>query len=84
LTRNNADFRFVPARDPIRHDALAAFRELRGYRAPDRTRLFTVRRGQTVRDVYTLVREELAERLHNARLWREGIDGRQVGRYHAV
>jgi ribosome-interacting GTPase 1 len=53
-------------------------------RAPDRTRPFTVRRGQTVHDVAALVHRELAEGLHYARLWREGIEGRHVGRDHAV
>jgi ribosome-interacting GTPase 1 len=53
-------------------------------RPPDRTQPFTVRRGQTVHDVAALVHKELAEGLRFARLWRDGIDGRQVGRDHTV
>jgi ribosome-interacting GTPase 1 len=53
-------------------------------RPPDRTRPFTVRRGQTVHDIAALVHKELAEGLRFARLWRDGIDGRQVGRDHTV
>lgn len=53
-------------------------------RPPDLTRPFTVRRGQTVHDVAELVHKELAEGLRYARLWHDRIEGRQVGRDHAV
>jgi hypothetical protein len=52
--------------------------------APDLTRPFTVRQGRTVHDVAELVHRELAEGLRYARLWRAGIEGRQVGRDHPV
>jgi hypothetical protein len=51
---------------------------------PDLTRPFTVRQGRTVHDVAELVHRELAARLRYARLWRDGIEGRQVGRDHVV
>lgn len=52
---------------------------------PDLTRPFTVRRGQTVGDVATLVHKEIAAELRYARLWGRGtFDGQQVGRDHAV
>ena len=51
---------------------------------PDLTRPFTVRQGQSVHDVAELVHKELAEGLRYARLWRAGIEGRQVGRDHVV
>jgi uncharacterized protein len=53
-------------------------------RPPDLTRPFTVRRGQTVHDVAELVHKELAEGLRYARLWRVGIEGRQIGRDYPV
>ncbi len=53
-------------------------------RPPDLTRPFTVRRGQTVHDVAELVHKELAEEFRYARLWRDGIEGRRVGRDHTV
>jgi uncharacterized protein len=53
-------------------------------RPPDLTRPFTVRREQTVHDVAELVHEELASGLRYARLWRDGIEGRQIGRDHPV
>jgi ribosome-interacting GTPase 1 len=52
---------------------------------PDLTRPFTVRRGQTVADVATLVHKEIAVDLRYARLWgRDTFDGQQVGRDHAL
>jgi ribosome-interacting GTPase 1 len=53
-------------------------------RTPDLTRPFTVRRDQTVHDVAELVHKELADGLRYARLWRDGIEGRQIGRDYAV
>jgi uncharacterized protein len=53
-------------------------------RPPDLTRPFTVRREQTVHDVAELVHKELASGLRYARLWRDGIEGRQIGRDHTV
>jgi hypothetical protein len=53
-------------------------------RPPDRTRPFTVRRGQTVHDVAELVHKELAAGLRYARLWRDGIEGRQIGPDYTV
>ncbi len=54
-------------------------------RPPDKDRPFTVRRGQTVRDVAVLVHKELAQSLKYARLWSGGgLDGQQVGRDHPV
>jgi ribosome-interacting GTPase 1 len=51
---------------------------------PDTTHPFTVRRGQTVGDVATLIHKELVETLRFARLWRDGFEGGQVGRDHPV
>ena len=54
-------------------------------RAPDRDRPFTVRRGDTVLDVATLVHRDIAASLKYARLWGGGqFDGQQVGRDHPV
>ena len=53
-------------------------------RPPDLTRPFTVRREQTVHDVAELVHKELATGLRYARLWRDGIEGRQIGPDYAV
>jgi len=52
----------------------------------DKDQPFTVRRGDTVRDVATLVHRELAGRLRYARLWGESgqFSGQQVGRDHPV
>lgn len=50
--------------------------------APDLTRPFTVRRGGTVEDLAALIHRDLAQTLSFARLWRDGVDGRQVGRDH--
>ena len=51
---------------------------------PDRARPFTVRRGQTVEDVATLIHKDLLATLRWARLWRGEIEGLQVGRHHVV
>jgi uncharacterized protein len=53
-------------------------------RPPDLTRPFTVRREQTVHDVAELVHKELAIGLRYARLWRDGIEGRQIGPDYTV
>lgn len=49
-------------------------------RPADHSRPFTVRRGQTVHDVAVLVHKEVADTLTFARLWRQGVEGRHVGR----
>ena len=53
-------------------------------RAPDMGAPFTVRSGDTVHDVATLVHRDIADRLRYARLWgRSGqFAGQQVGRDH--
>jgi hypothetical protein len=51
---------------------------------PDRSRPFTVRRGQTVEDVATLIHKDLVATLRWARLWRGEIEGLQVGKNHLV
>ena len=51
---------------------------------PDLTRPFTVRHGQTVEDVATLIHKDLVETLRWARLWRGEIEGLQVGKHHLV
>lgn len=52
---------------------------------PDLSRPFTVRKGQTVEDVATLVHKEIAAELRYARLWGRGtFNGQQVGRDHPV
>lgn len=51
---------------------------------PDRARPFTVRRGQTVEDVATLIHKDISATLRWARLWRGEIEGLQVGRHHVV
>jgi ribosome-interacting GTPase 1 len=52
---------------------------------PDHSRPFTVRRGQTVGDVATLVHKEIAADLRYARLWGRGtFDGQHVGRDHPL
>lgn len=51
---------------------------------PDRSRPFTVRHGQTVGDVATLIHKDLVETFRFARLWRDGFEGGQVGREHPV
>ncbi|HXF67066.1 MAG TPA: TGS domain-containing protein [Burkholderiales bacterium] len=52
---------------------------------PDKTRPFTLRRGQTVEDVARLVHKELAQALKYARVWgASGFGGQQVGREHPL
>ncbi len=51
---------------------------------PDLSRPFTVRHGQTVEDVTTLIHKDLVENLRWARLWRGEIEGLQVGKHHVV
>ncbi len=54
-------------------------------RPPDMGRPFTVRRGDTVLDVATLVHRDIAASLKFARLWGSGaFDGQQVGGDHLV
>jgi ribosome-interacting GTPase 1 len=51
----------------------------------DRTRPFTVRRGESVLDVARLVHQDVARTLKFARLWGSGaFDGQQVGPEHRV
>jgi uncharacterized protein len=53
--------------------------------APDRTRPFTLRHGQTVEDVARLVHQDLTRTLRYARVWgKSGFDGQHVGREHKV
>jgi ribosome-interacting GTPase 1 len=53
--------------------------------APDKTRPFTLRRGQTVEHVARLVHKDVAHALRYARVWgRSGFGGQQVGREHSV
>ena len=53
--------------------------------AADRTHPFTVRRGQTVRDVARLVHKDLERTLRYARVWgHSGFDGQQVGAEHVL
>ena len=53
--------------------------------APERTRPFTVRRGQTVRDVARLVHKDVERSLRYARVWgHSGFDGQQVGAEHVL
>jgi len=53
--------------------------------AADRSRPFTLRRGQTVGDVARLVHRDLGHTLRYARLWgASGHDGQQVGPEHRV
>jgi uncharacterized protein len=52
---------------------------------PDKTRPFTLRRGETVERVARLVHKDVAHALRYARVWgRSGFDGQQVGREHAL
>ncbi len=54
-------------------------------RPPDKDRPFTVRQGQTVRDVALQVHREVADSLKYARVWGKGhYDGQQVGKEHQV
>ena len=51
----------------------------------DRSRPFTIRRGQTVADVALLVHGDLARTLKHARLWgTSGYDGQHVGPEHVL
>ena len=51
----------------------------------DKSRPFTLRRGQTVGDVARLVHRDLVRTLRYARLWgTSGFDGQQVGPEHPV
>lgn len=53
--------------------------------APDKSRPFTLRRGQAVGDVARLVHEDLERTLRHARVWgRSGFAGQQVGPEHAL
>jgi ribosome-interacting GTPase 1 len=52
---------------------------------PGRDRPFTLRRGQTVKDVARLVHRNLARSLKYARVWgKSGFDGQHVGRDHPL
>lgn len=52
---------------------------------PDKTRPFTLRRGQTVEHVARLVHKDVAAALRYARVWgHSGFDGQQVGREHTL
>jgi ribosome-interacting GTPase 1 len=52
---------------------------------PDKTRPFTLRRGQTVEHVARLVHKDVAAALRYARVWgHSGFDGQQVGRDHTL
>ena len=52
---------------------------------PDMTRPFTVRTGNTVLDVATLVHKDVARNLRYARVWGDAsFEGQQVGPEHAV
>jgi ribosome-interacting GTPase 1 len=66
-----------------RLDVVRVYTKVPG-RPPDLTRPFVVRREQTVHDVADLVHKELAEGLRYARLWRDGFEGRQIGRDYPV
>ncbi len=59
--------------------------DLLDYVAGDADKPFTVRRGETVRDVARQVHQELGERIRFARIWgSETFDGQQVGPEHSV
>jgi len=52
---------------------------------PDRSRPFTLRRGQTVHDVAALVHKDVARSLKYARVWgAHSFDGQQVGPDHVI
>jgi ribosome-interacting GTPase 1 len=54
-------------------------------KAADRSRPYTLRRGQTVADVARLVHKDLAGSLKHARVWgASGFEGQQVGPGHIV
>ena len=53
--------------------------------AADKTRPFTLRRGQTVRDVARQVHKDLERTLRYARVWgHSGFEGQQVGAEHVL
>ncbi len=53
--------------------------------APDRSRPYALRRGQTVAHVARLIHRDLEKSLRYARLWgKSGHDGQQVGPEHAL
>jgi uncharacterized protein len=54
-------------------------------KAAERSRPYTLRRGQTVADVARLVHKDLARSLKHARVWgASGFEGQQVGPGHIV
>lgn len=54
-------------------------------KAADRSRPYTLRRGQTVADVADLVHKDLARSLKHARVWgASGFEGQQVGPGHVI
>lgn len=54
-------------------------------KAAERSRPYTLRRGQTVADVARLVHKDLARSLKHARVWgASGFEGQQVGPGHVV
>jgi ribosome-interacting GTPase 1 len=53
--------------------------------AAEKTRPFTLRRGETVRDVARLVHKDLERSVRYARVWgHSGFDGQQVGLEHVL
>ncbi|HZI82968.1 MAG TPA: TGS domain-containing protein [Casimicrobiaceae bacterium] len=53
--------------------------------APEKTKPFTIRRGETVRDVARLVHRDLEHAVRYARVWgHSGFDGQQVGPEHVL
>jgi hypothetical protein len=53
--------------------------------APEKTRPFTLRRGETVRDVARLVHKDLERSVRYARVWgQSGFEGQQVGLEHVL
>jgi ribosome-interacting GTPase 1 len=55
------------------------------HRPPDHGRPFTLRRGQTVRDLARLVHKDLERSMRFARIWgHSGFDGQQVGPDHPL
>jgi uncharacterized protein len=53
--------------------------------APDKSRPFTIRRGQTVAHVARLIHKDLERTLKYARIWgRSGFDGQHVGHEHVL